>query len=230
MIRTSRPPAARPSGRASRLGAVALCAAFLVLAAACGGSASPSGGAAASASPEGGWYAGILGTPGAKPSFTLTDTSGQPFDFAARTDGTVTLLYYGYTHCPDVCPTHMATIAAALKAAGPDVASKVKVVFVTTDPERDTAPVIRAWLDHFDTNFIGLTGSVQEVQAAEIADGLPPAEKTPLDNGDYAVTHAAWVTAFAQDNHSHLVFPLGLSQAEWVHDLTKLVQSGWKGA
>ncbi len=203
--------------------ALALLGVVGLLAVACGGSSSGT----ATPGPDAGWYGGILGTPGDKPAFTLTDTAGRPFDFQQDTAGTVTLLFFGYTHCPDVCPTHMAIIASALKDAGPDIASKVKVVFVTTDPERDTGPVIREWLDHFSTDFIGLTGTPDEIAAAELADGLPPAEKTPLDGGGYAVSHAAWVTVFAQDNKAYLIYPLGIAQEEWVHDLTKLVQHGW---
>jgi protein SCO1/2 len=169
-------------------------------------------------------------TPGDRPAFTLTDTSGQAFDFQRDTAGAVTLLYYGYTHCPDVCPTNMAMIANALKAAGPAVASKVKVVFVTTDPERDTGPVLRDWLDHFDPSFIGLTGTADAINAAMAAEGLPPAEKTPLTGGGYEVTHASWTTVFAQDNKAHLLYGLSVNQAQWVHDLTKLVQQGWSSS
>jgi protein SCO1 len=224
-----RDPALSRLRRLALLGLLVGAAAYAV---ACGSSSGGAGSADVSgttaATLQNGWYGGILPTPGGKPQFTLTDTSGRPFDFQQQTDGTVTLLYYGYTHCPDVCPTHMATIAGALKDAGPAIASKVKVVFVTTDPERDDAATVRTWLDHFDPSFIGLTGTVQQIEDAEVADGLPPTEKTPIgNNGDYAVTHAAWVTLFAQDNRSHLIYPLGLTQADWVHDLKKIVENGW---
>src|SRR4029078_2346115 len=88
-----------------------------------------------------------------KPDITLTDTSGKPFNVKTDTAGVVTLLYVGYTHCPDICPTHMQQIAKALKALPAATASKVKVVFITSDPERDTPAVLRKWLDNFDTDF-----------------------------------------------------------------------------
>src|SRR5688572_16572522 len=73
-----------------------------------------------------------------RPSFELVDTDGEPFDFAERTAGKPTLLYFGYTNCPDECPTAMSDIAAAARRAPRDVQDDLQVVFVTTDPERDT--------------------------------------------------------------------------------------------
>src|SRR5579864_5220864 len=78
-----------------------------------------------------------------KPRFVLTDTSGAPFDFWERTRGSVTLLFFGYTNCPDQCPMHMANIGQALKRLPPDVADRVKLVFVTTDPARDSGVALR---------------------------------------------------------------------------------------
>src|SRR5689334_12996628 len=102
---------------------------------------------------------GIVTPPLPKPSFVLTDTSGAPFDFSNRTRASVTLLFFGYTYCPDQCPMHMANIGAALKRLPPAMADQVKLVFVTTDPARDTPERLRQWLDNFDKRFIGLTGN-----------------------------------------------------------------------
>src|SRR3982750_1080321 len=102
---------------------------------------------------------GLVTPPLPKPRFVLTDTSGAPFDFWNRTQGSVTLLFFGYTECPDQCPLHMAKIGVALKSLPPGVADQVKPVFVTTDPARDTPAVLRRWLDHFDPHFVGLTGT-----------------------------------------------------------------------
>src|SRR6516164_1995231 len=81
---------------------------------------------------------GVVAPPLPKPRFVLTDTSGTPFDFWNRTQGLVTLLFFGYTNCPDQCPLHMANIGVALKKLPPGLADQVKLVFVTTDPRRDT--------------------------------------------------------------------------------------------
>jgi hypothetical protein len=81
---------------------------------------------------------GIVTPPLPKPRFVLTDTSGARFDFWNRTQGSVTLLFFGYTNCPDQCPMHMSNIGVALKKLPPRIADQVKLVFVTTDPARDT--------------------------------------------------------------------------------------------
>src|SRR5690242_8653141 len=110
-----------------------------------------------------------------KQDFTLLDTRGQPFRFAADTHGAATLLYFGYTNCPDVCPVQLTNIATALKRLPTDVQSKVRVVFVTTDPTRDTPERLRSWLDNFDSRFIGLRGGLDTVNAIAASLGLPAA-------------------------------------------------------
>src|SRR6201993_4053801 len=110
---------------------------------------------------------GLVAPPLPKPRFVLTDTSGAPFDFWNRTVGSVTLLFFGYTYCPDQCPTHMANIGAALKKLPPGVADQVKLVFVTTDPARDTPAELRRWLDMFDTRFVGLTGNEAALEVVQ---------------------------------------------------------------
>jgi protein SCO1/2 len=191
-------------------------------------SACASGSAASLGAPKG--LRGVVQSPGMpKPAFTLPDTSGKPFDLQTETAGDVTLLYFGYTHCPDVCPTHMANIAAALQQLPPTVTSHIKVVFVTTDPARDTPSVLRAWLDHFDSSFVGLTGTLDQIQAAASASGLPPSvidTSDRLPDGSYSVDHAAQVDAFTTDNLDHVVYPSGYTEKDWVNDLPKLVK-GW---
>ena len=83
---------------------------------------------------------GLVSPPQPKPKFTLTDTSDAPFDFASKTQGYVTLLFFGYTHCPDMCLLQMYMIADALKKIPPASAAQFKVVFVTTDPDRGDNP------------------------------------------------------------------------------------------
>lgn len=175
-------------------------------------------------------YRGAIVTPPLpKPSVVLTDTSAQPFDLKKQTQGSLTLLYFGYTHCPDACPEHMANIAAALKQLPPDLATKIKVVFVTTDPQRDTPGAIRTWLNLFNPQFIGLTGTTAQINDAMAQVDIPPATTEEIGNGDYAVSHAAYVMAYTSDNISHIVYPSGVTVADWVHDLTALARSGWQG-
>ena len=173
---------------------------------------------------NGGWAGTLLSQPLQKPEFTLTDTSGKPFDFQHETEGYVTLLYFGYTHCPDVCPLHMANIASVLNEVSGEVNAKIKVVFVTTDPKRDTPEVIRKWLDNFDVTFIGLTGSAADIEAAERAANLPESVlNPPKADGSYTVGHASQVVAYSLDDEAHLVYPFGIRQADWARDLPKLV-------
>ena len=163
-----------------------------------------------------------------RPKFTHNDTSGAPFDFFAKTQRKLTLLFFGYTHCDDVCPLQMQMIAQALKKMPRDVADRFSVVFVTTDPDRDSPAVLRAWLDHFDKRFIGLTGSQSAVDAAEIAANLPPAKKSAVrPNGDYEVGHSSFIFTYTKDNLAHVVYPEGVQQEDFIHDLPLLAEETW---
>lgn len=175
--------------------------------------------------PQAGEYHGAVVTdPLPKPDFTLNDTSGSPFKIRERTEGFVTLLFFGFANCADVCPLHMATVAHALRKVPADVSGRVKVIFVTTDPERDTPPRLRAWLDEFDTGFVGLTGTRQEIDRAQASTGLPLATRADLGGGDYGMNHAAFIIAYTADNLARLVYPLGVSQEDWEQDLSRLVR------
>ncbi len=169
-----------------------------------------------SAAPQG-RYAGVtLPKPYQRPSFTLTDQDGKPFDFAAVTKGKPTLLYFGYTHCPDVCPTTMADIAVALRTVKPELARQVQVVFVTTDPKRDTPAVLGEYMNRFDSDlpvrFTGLTGSQADVDAAQQAAGVPVAQ-------DDGATHSALLLLYGQDDKAHVAFDSGNSSKDIAHDL-----------
>jgi protein SCO1/2 len=177
--------------------------------------------------PKATYRGGVVTPPLPKPRFTLTDTSGSPFDFWRKTEGYVTLLFFGYARCPDQCPLHMANIAKALKNMPAGLRDRVKLVFVTTDPAQDNPRVLRSWLDRFDEHFVGLTGSEAAIEAAQRAAGVPPATKTAVAGKDYAVAHANFVLAYTRDNLAHLIYPGGLTQQDWAHDLPQLVEEAW---
>jgi protein SCO1/2 len=175
-----------------------------------------------------GW---ITTPPRPKPAFTLTSMHGEPYAFHAETEGYLTLVFFGYTYCPDICPIHMANIAAVLKRLEPEVANQIKVVFVTTDPERDTPERLREWLGNFDRSFVGLYGPLETVNEIQAAIGLPPArieetaDSSRFPDG-YGVAHAAAVVAYTTDNLAHVQYAFGTRQEDWAHDLPRLVKDG----
>jgi len=170
-----------------------------------------------------------LGTPQAKPDFALTTVDGKPFDFRRDTEGYLTLLFFGYTHCPDVCPVHVANVAKVMKTLPSEVTSRIRFVFVTTDPERDTPERLKGWLAGFHADFIGLTGTPEQVRQAQLAAGLMPSEKELPDStkpAAYLVGHAAQVIAFTADGLAHIVYPFGIRQQDWANDLP-ILAGGW---
>jgi protein SCO1/2 len=192
-------------------------------------------------------YHGVEPSPApSRPEYVLHDTTGAVYDFSAKTSGHPTFVYFGYTNCPDECPTAMADIASALRKATADVRREVRVVFITTDPARDTAPVLRRWLDQFDPSFIGLLGSQAEVDAAQTATGIAVAEPdgiTPTVPGHpdqhphkqgtaphkhfgplgYAVTHSAVIFAYDAANRLPVVYPGGVTPSDIAADLPVLL-------
>jgi len=173
---------------------------------------------------------GLLGGAPAYPlgklDFVLPTTEGEDFDFRAETDGRLTLLFFGYTSCPDVCPIHMATLAAALAELEPELRDQVEVVFVSVDPDRDSPATIREWLEGFDERFIGLRGTEEQIASilAQYNYGAPEREG---DDESYLVSHPAVVYAFTPDNMGRGMYGSGTSKATWVHDLKALLAYPW---
>jgi protein SCO1/2 len=122
---------------------------------------------------------------------------------------------------------HMANIGSALKKLPPNTADRFKLVFVTTDPARDTPVQLRRWLDNFDKHFVGLTGTVAALEAVQNAAGVPLAQKTEPRNGNYSVAHANFVVAYTKDNLAHVIYPGGVSKDDWIHDLPLLIKETW---
>lgn len=211
-----------PQIRVRRLVPVAVA---LSLAAGCTGG-SGSAGAPARVSGTQGPYAGLELSPATpKPQITLTDTAGSRYDLRTATTGKVTYLYFGYTHCPDECPTTMADLASALRKLPTPVRAKVAVVFVTTDPRRDTGPVLRHWLDGFSPSFVGLTGAPDRLAAAQRDSGVPLAEPEPAGaGGDYSVQHSAELLAFSPDGQAHVAYVGGATADDYAHDLPTLLR------
>lgn len=178
--------------------------------------------------PQAGPYRGVeLVEPLPKPDLEFIDSRGQPYRLAEATAGKVTLLFFGYTSCPDICPVHLANIAAVLDKLPDEVQRDIAVVFVTTDPARDSLPVLHRWVTGFNRGFIGLTGTNSTIMAAQQALGLVPAQRTAAQRRDqYLVGHATQVIAFTRDGLARVQYPFGTRQRDWAHDLPKLVEVG----
>ncbi|MFI6680285.1 SCO family protein [Kribbella sp. NPDC050470] len=165
-----------------------------------------------------------LDRPYAMPAQTLTDTGGNPFNLVTSTKKPVTLVFFGYTNCPDVCPTVMADVASALTKLDESVRDQVQVLFITTDPSRDTGPVMRKYLDRFDPAFVGLTGSLTEIKNIAKAVGVPVEGMKKLPSGGYEVGHGAQVLGFGKTDKASVLWLSNAAIGDLAHDFGKLVE------
>jgi len=154
----------------------------------------------------GGW-SGATGPAAIGGPFELTDSGGARVTDAAL-KGRPSLVFFGYTHCPDVCPTTLFELSEVLRAMGPD-ADKVNAYFVSVDPERDTPAVIKDYLASFDPHLKGLTGTPEEV-ARIVAGYRVYARKVPLKGGDYTMDHTA--LTYLMDRNGRFVAPFNLKR------------------
>ena len=165
-----------------------------------------------------------LSPPLAMPPLTLTDQSGTSYDLIARTKGKVTLMFFGYTHCPDECPTMMADLAETMRRLPTQVRSHIVVVNITPDPARDTPAVLKRWLDQFDPSFVGLTGNIDTIYAYADKVGVP-LKRPPVDpKGDYEVVHGTQLLAFGLDQKAEVVYTLGTTVQVYEHDFPLLAE------
>jgi protein SCO1/2 len=170
-------------------------------------------------------FAGFGLTPARpRPQFTLTDTAGKKYSFAQKTAGKATLLFFGYTRCPDICPATMADIGVALRELPESVSKKVTVVFVSTDVKHDTDAVLNRWIKNFSPHthatFVGLRGTQAQVDAAQAASHILIAE-------DGGKTHSTQVLLFGPDDYAHdsFIYNDNNESKQMAHDLP-LVVSG----
>ncbi|WP_078033023.1 SCO family protein [Massilia sp. KIM] len=153
--------------------------------------------------------------------FSLTDHNGKPRtlqDFR----GKLTVLFFGYTQCPDVCPTTMAEMAAVLKELGPS-ADEVQVLFVTLDPERDTQELLASYVPAFDKRFLGLRGDA-EATARTAKEFKVFYSKVPgSEPGQYTIDHTAGSYVFDREGKARLFLRHGQGPAPIAHDLRQLL-------
>lgn len=162
----------------------------------------------------------MTGTQFGKP-LTLTDHTGKLRninDFK----GKVVVLFFGYTHCPDVCPTTMSDLKQTMRLLG-DKADQVQVLFVTVDPERDTQAVLAQFVPSFDPRFIGLRGSAAEVAANMTEYKVYAAKVAEPGKAGYTMDHSAGLYVFDQTGAPRIYLSYGEKPAEIAHDLQQLL-------
>lgn len=168
----------------------------------------------------------VLDKPFEKPDLVLKDTKGKTYDFREETKGKATLIYFGYTHCPDVCPLTMSNIAIARKALPKADQEKLQVVFVTTDPERDTSAELGKWLPSAgDPSFVGLTGDFPTIQAGARQLGIGIDAPTKEKDGTVVSMHGAQVIAFSpKTDGGYVLYGEDTTADDYTKDLPKLIK------
>jgi protein SCO1 len=175
---------------------------------------------------EGGWAGELIEPPIEKPDVTFTDMHGEPFPFREATDGKFTLLFFGYTNCPDVCPISLNTVARSLEVIATGPGSDPLVLFVGVDVARDTPEQLRTYLGRINPTFLGLTGPEEVIAEANEQLYLPPVTlEEPDEDGEYSVGHSSKMFAFQADNVAHRIYPADqVRQQQWVRDLPRLAK------
>jgi protein SCO1 len=164
-----------------------------------------------------------LPEPYSMPDVSLTDTSGRPYNLATTPSKPATLLFFGYTHCPDVCITVLSDVALALQRLTPADRDQIQFIFVTTDPTRDKEKQIRRYLDRFNPSFVGLTGPLPMIKRAATQVGVDIQGMEKLPSGGYEVGHSAQVIGFSRNSGVVLWTP-GTPIAALKQDFALLVE------
>ena len=209
--------------RVSRGVSTALAALTLTVLAGCGSPdpAQPTSGITES-NPDG-MHGAVLAQQYVMPDATLTATDGSPYSLTKDTTAPLTLVFFGYTHCPDICQVVMADIASAITRLDPADRAKVDVLFVTSDPARDDPKTLRKYLDRFNPDFEGVTGDLKAITAAGNDLGVPVEKGARLPSGGYEVTHGTQIVAIDDRDRAPIVWTEGTSAADLATDLEALL-------
>ncbi|CAN5892824.1 SCO family protein [soil metagenome] len=178
---------------------------------------------------ESDWGGTLLEPPFDKPDVTFTDVDGNDFPFREATAGRLSVLFFGFINCPDICPVYLNTLASARAAIGSGAGSRPQVLFVGVDTARDTPEAMKEYLGAIDPTFIGLTA--EDATIAEAIASLRMASVVlgePAADGSYDVGHPSQITAFTADDVAHRIYPSDVRQQQWVKDLPRLDQGQYQ--
>lgn len=153
--------------------------------------------------------------------FNLTDDNGKAVQ-ASDYRGKIALLYFGYTHCPDVCPLTLTRLHVVLQRLGAQ-ADKVRILFVSVDPARDTPKVMHQYVTAFDKHAVGLSGDEKQIEGLAKRYRVAYSRGPVKPDGSYDVNHSSAIYIFDADGHMRLMASLVSSNDDMVHDLTLLL-------
>jgi protein SCO1 len=168
-----------------------------------------------------------LQSPRETTDFTLQTSAGTPMSLSDFR-GQYVLLYFGYTFCPDVCPITLNDLRNMAHAIGDRRMDNVQVIFISVDPERDTAEHLASYLPHFHPNFLGMTGTLEEIELVALQFGIYFESQQQDNETGYLVGHTSAVTLIDPEGHVRAIFPYGITGEEMAADLQYLMRRSFR--
>ena len=173
-----------------------------------------------------GMHGTVLTAPYTWPEGTLVDSAGDDFDLRAGLEKPLTLVFFGYSRCPDICQAVMADLASATARLDESEAADVDTWFITTDPARDDPAALRAYLDRFDPEFEGLTGPLEDIVETARAVHVPVEKGERLPSGGYEVNHGTAILGVTPDGAVPILWTEGTSAAKLAEDIHVVLSEG----
>jgi len=165
----------------------------------------------------------VIQSPQQATDFTLMSSKGEPVSLSDFR-GKFVMLYFGYTFCPDVCPTTLNDLKRMMDVLGPKQSENVQVVMVSVDPERDTVEQLSSYLPYFHPSFLGMTGAVEEIQPIASQFGIFFERHEGTSAAGYLVDHTAVVTVVDDEGYVRMIFPYGTSGDDMAADMAYLMR------
>ena len=156
------------------------------------------------------------------PAISLKSADGDVFDLGDA-NGKLTLVFFGYTYCPDICPTTLAELKLALERLSDAEAERVQVVFISVDPDRDTPEGVQAYVERFNPGFIGLSGTLDELEPIWTGYGVYREVVEGTSATNYIINHTARVTLIDQDGNMRLTYGFQTPPEDIAHDIQLLL-------